>query len=180
MIYSTGVITTVAGTGVIGHTGDGGAATSAEFRGPAGVAVHVGLLSTTVYVSDTEGQRIRAFTPGGSIDTYAGTYNTAGQSGDGGAATGATLNWPSGISADLLGNLYIADTRNHTIRKVTALTGVITTVAGNTTDGYSGDGGTATSARLHDPKDVIADLGTLGRFFIADTFNYCVRVVGLT
>ncbi len=180
VLDSGGDLTTVAGNGDIGECCDaGGPATSAELREPAGIAVHVGLLSTTVYVADSEDDIIAAFTVGGNISTYAGTVNTPGHGGDGSAATGATLNWPSGISTDELGNLYIADTRNHEIRKVTALTGVITTVAGNGTDGFSGDNGPATSAQLHDPKDVVADLGTLGRIWIADTYNYRIRAVGI-
>ena len=111
--------------------------------------------------------RVRKVTPAGIISTVAGN-GTPDYSGDGGAATSAELNQPAGVAVDGLGNLYIADTSNNRIRKVTPA-GIISTVAGNGTPDYSGDGGTATSAELNQPAGVAVD--GLGNLYIADTSN---------
>ncbi|MDI9319194.1 MAG: T9SS type A sorting domain-containing protein [Phycisphaerales bacterium] len=151
---STGVITTIAGTGTIGFSGDGGAATSAMINNPAGVAVDN---SGNVYFSDQYNQRIRKITAStGNISTIAGT-GAYSYSGDGGAATSATFQNPAGIRVDASGNIFIADLFNHVIRKITASTGAISTVAGTGTAGFSGDGGSATSANLNYPIDVSFD-----------------------
>ncbi len=138
-----GTITTVAGNGTPGYNGDNIAATSAELYWPSGVAVDG---AGTLYIADTINSRIRKVTPAGIITTVAGN-GTSDYSGDSGAATSAELNWPVGVAVDGAGNLYIADTMNNRIRKVTP-GGIITTVAGTGINGYSGDGGAATSAEL--------------------------------
>ncbi len=110
----------------------------------------------------------------GIITTVAGN-GTQGYSGDGGSATSASLNGPAGVSVDAEGNIFIADTGNNRIRKVYASTGIITTVAGNGTQGYSGDGGSATSASLNEPAGVSVDAA--GNIYIADTGNNSIRKV---
>ncbi len=166
-----GIITTVAGTTTGGYSGDNGPATSAQLNSPAGIAIDS---SGNLYIADEVNHRIRKITiADGNITTVAGT-TTAGYSGDNGAATSAQLNHPFGVAVDSSGNnLYIADRFNHSIRKVTG--GIITTVAGNTTLGYSGDGGAATSAQLNYPLDVAVD--SSGNIYIADSDNHRVRKV---
>ncbi len=110
-----------------------------------------------VYIGDTYNNRIRKITVStGIISTIAGT-GTSSYSGDGGAATSATLNWPQGIAFDSSGNIYIADTKNHLIRKVTVSTGIISTIAGTGASSYSGDGGDAKSAALYNPYVITLD-----------------------
>ncbi len=148
-----GVITTVAGSGTLGYGGDGGAATAAQLNWPRGVAVDA---AGNVYIADVANHRIRKIDTEGAISTVAGA-GTRGAGGDGGLATAAQLGFPNGVALDAAGNLYIADTNNHRIRKVDAVTGVIATVAGDGTAGYGGDGGLATAAQLRDPWDVALD-----------------------
>jgi sugar lactone lactonase YvrE len=162
-------IETVAGVVALG---DGGAATAASLYYPEGVAVDA---AGNLYIADTANHRIRKVSPTGVITTVAGN-GTYGYSGDGGPATAASLNWPSGVALDAAGNLYIADTFNHRIRKVSP-TGVITTVAGNGTYGYSGDGGAATAASFNRPSGVAVDAA--GNLYIADPFNHRIRKVRL-
>jgi hypothetical protein len=169
---STGDISTVAGNGTAGYSGDGGAATSAELYWPYGVAVD---MSGNIYIADSTNERIRKVTAStGVISTVAGN-GTVGHSGDGGAATSAELDNPHGVAIDGSGNIYIADGYNNRIRKVTVSTGTITTVAGNGTAGYSGDGGAATSAELDWPFGVALD--TSGNIYIGDYNNNRVRKV---
>jgi sugar lactone lactonase YvrE len=163
-----GVITTVAGNGDIGYPGDGGAATNAGLRSSDGVAVDA---TGNLFIADYE--QIRQVGTNGTITTVAG-YGLPGYSGDGGAATSASLNYPAGAAVDASGNLFIADFYNDRIRKVDA-NGIITTVAGNGTQGYSGDGGPATSASLNYPEGVSVD--EIGNLFIADAGNNRVRKV---
>ncbi len=143
----TGLISTIAGTGVQGYGGDGGAATSALLDTPSGIAVDS---AGNVIFSDTVNHRIRKITPGGAISTIAGT-GAGGFSGDGGPATAAKIKSPHGISIDDADNIYIADTDSSAIRKFTD-GGTITTVAGTGQSGYTGDGGLATSAKINKPK----------------------------
>ncbi|MGG3280515.1 S-layer homology domain-containing protein [Paenibacillus solani] len=164
------IISTVAGTGTDGYSGDGGAATSAQLNYSSGVAVDsIGNL----YIADTANHRVRKVDASGKISTIAGT-GTDGYSGDGGPATSASLNKPSGVAIDSIGNLYIADSYNHRIRKVD-VSGEISTVAGTGTDGYSGDGGAATSAQLNYSSGVAVD--SIGNLYIADTVSHRIRKV---
>jgi sugar lactone lactonase YvrE len=165
-----GIITTVAGNGIAGYSGDGGAATSAQLYHPYGVAVDA---AGNLYIADTSNHRIRRVTPGGIITTVAGN-GIAGYSGDGGAATSAQLSYPDGMAVDAAGNLYIADNGNRRIRRVTP-GGIISTVAGNGTRGYSGDGGAAASAQLYAPSGVAVD--AVGNLYIADAGNNRIRRV---
>src|SRR5215208_4674453 len=140
-----GDISTVAGSGIDGDFGDGGVATSAAIRDPLGVAVAA---NGDRYIVDYGSNKVRKVTAAGVISTFAGT-GTAGLSGDGGAATSARLNAPADVAIDAAGNVYIADSGNSRIRKVTPA-GIISTYAG-TISGYSGDGGQASVARLTSP-----------------------------
>ncbi len=152
LAWAQGVISTVAGNGTRGISGDGGAATSAAMNTPLGVAVDA---QGNLYVSDSENHRVRKVTPGGIITTVAGT-GVAGFSGDGGAGVNAGLFRPQGLAVDAAGNLYIADSGNGRVRKLSA-GGTITTVAGNGSPGLSGDGGPATSAAIGTPTAVAVD-----------------------
>lgn len=148
----TGIITTIAGTGTKGYAGDGGVATDALLKKPYGIAVDS---QGNVIFSDSENHRLRQISPSGTITTIAGT-GSGGYNGDGIAATSAQLKKPHGIFIDEYDNIFIADTENHRIRKISGITGLITTVAGDGSGGYSGDGGAATSARINKPTDVFA------------------------
>jgi sugar lactone lactonase YvrE len=165
-----GTITTVAGNGTAGYSGDGSAATSAELNTPNGIAVSS---TGNLYIADTYNNVVREMSAG-TITTVAGN-GTAGYSGDGSAATGAELNYPAAIAFDAAGNFYIADGSNNVIREVTAGNGTITTVAGNGTGGYSGDGGAALSAELNDPAGIVLDSND--DLYIADIFNNRIREV---
>ena len=141
--HATGIITTVAGDGTQGYSGDGGPATAAELSGPSGVAVDS---AGDILIADTGNNRIRKVDHvTGKISTVAGS-GTSGYSGDGGAATAAELNLPINVAVDSAGDIFITDYANSRIRKVDYATGIITTVAGNGTLGFSGDGGPATAA----------------------------------
>jgi sugar lactone lactonase YvrE len=162
-----------AGTyGTCGYGGDGGAATSAQLGNPGDLALDG---AGNLYIADTANNIVRMVDRNGNISTVAGNVDSpAGFSGDHGAATIAQLNAPTGVALDNAGNLYIADENNSRIRKVD-LAGIITTVAGSNQSGYSGDGGLATSAKLHRPLGVRAD--GAGNLFIADSFSNVVRKV---
>ena len=167
-----GVITTVAGNGVAGFSGDGGPGTSASLWNPRGVAVDGG---GNLLIADNFNHRIRwlsAIT--GIITTVAGT-GLQGFSGDGGPGTSASLSLPWGVAVDGGGNVLIADSNNHRVRRVAAGTGVITTVAGNGEEGFNGDGGPGTSASLWYPSGVAVD--GRGNVYIADSGNSCIRRV---
>jgi trimeric autotransporter adhesin len=169
-VTPAGKITTIAGNGEKGYSGDGGKATSARLGPPSGVAVDS---AGNIYIADTHNARIRKVTRTGVITTIAGNGNH-GYSGDGGQAASAQLSWPHSVAVDSSGNLYIADTQNNRIRKVTPA-GLITTVAGDGNEGYDGDGGMATSALLRWPEGLALD--PAGNLFIADTGNNCIRKV---
>ncbi len=167
-VNANGVITTVAGNGNSSYSGDGGAATNASLNRPSGVSVDA---SGNLFIADSDNNRIRKVNAKGVITTAAGNGNY-GYSGDGGAATDAMLRAPQGIAVDATGNLFIADQYNNCIREVST-NGTITTVAGNGTYGYSGDGGVATNATFYYPFGVTLD--ATGNLFIADTFNNRIR-----
>jgi uncharacterized protein (TIGR03437 family) len=204
-----GIITTVAGNGLAGFSGDGGPATSARLASARGVAVDA---SGNLFIADAGNHRIRKVSAAGIITSVTtstpldapisvavdgsgnlfiadglvykvstdGTLTTAAgswtgtSSGDGGPATAARID-PNGVAVDTSGNLFIADMGNHRIRKVSAATGIITTVAGNGNYGFSGDNGPAVSAELYYPGGVAVDAS--GNLFIADNYNYRIRKV---
>ncbi|HEY3760919.1 MAG TPA: immunoglobulin domain-containing protein [Verrucomicrobiae bacterium] len=169
-VATNGIITTVAGGGTDG-LGDGGAATNAELGNPTGIAVDT---SGNLFIADSDNERIREVRTNGIITTVAGN-GSYDYSGDGGLATNAELMYPTGVAVDSLGNLFIADYGSNRIREV-GTNGIITTVAGGGTDGVGdGDGGTATNAELNDPTGVAVD--TSGNLFIADSGNQCIREV---
>lgn len=172
---TTGVISTIAGNGNAGFSGDGGPATSATFNCPTSVAVDG---YGNVYVADLNNQRIRKIVAStGIITTVAGNGND-GYNGDAQPAIQAELNNPSSVAVDSFGNLYIADLNNQRIRKITVKTGIISTIAGNGTVGYYGDGGSAANSELDAPSSV-AVYGN-GDVYIADTLNNCIRKVAAT
>jgi poly(3-hydroxybutyrate) depolymerase/sugar lactone lactonase YvrE len=144
----------------------------AELLSPSAVAVDG---QGNLYIADRQDHRIRKVSPDGSLTTVAGT-GAAGFTGDGGPATAAQLNAPSGLAVDRQGNLFIADSHNHRVRRL-ATDGSITTVAGTGTPGFAGDRGPATAAPLHLPTGVAVD--SQGNLFIADSLNHRVRRVGV-
>ena len=168
----TGNISTWAGTGTQGYNGDNGPATSATMNSPQAIAFD---FDGNGYISDANNSVVRKVSSAtGTIATIAGT-GTAGYSGDSGAAVSAKLNLPQGLVLDSSGNLYIADSQNQRIRKVNSLTGIITTIAGISSAGYTGDGGPAASASLSSPVDV--ELDPAGNLYIADSGNNVVRKI---
>jgi len=227
MVDTSGNITTVAGDGTVGFAGDAGTATSAELNNPAGVAVDSagnlyiadssnnairkvsgGKITTIVgstagtpgfygdggpgtqaqvsnpvavaldaagnlYIADAGNAAIRKLTPDGTISTFAG-QGGAGFGGDGGFANKAQFSNPTGLAFDSAGNLYVADSGNHRIRMI-APNNIITTVAGSSGNGFAGDGGAATKAKLNTPRGVSVD--SARNLYIADTFNNRIRVV---
>ncbi|HKQ76041.1 MAG TPA: hypothetical protein VJ810_20270, partial [Blastocatellia bacterium] len=166
------VITTVAGSGQNGLAGDGGPAVLALLSRPLSIDFDS---AGNLYLTDSDNDVIRKVTPQGVISTVAGTPGQFGFSGDGGLATSALLNFPIGVAVDGAGNIYICDNDNNRIRKVTAATGVISTVAGNGLAGFAGDGGPATAARFSEPQNVAVDKD--GNLYICDAGNHRIRKV---
>ena len=169
-VDASGVITTVAGTGVAGFSGDGGPATAAKLNRPRNVVFDA---SGVLWIADDLNHRVRKVSAGGLITTYAGT-GVAGFSGDGGPATAAQFNQVRDIALDGAGNLYVADEMNSRIRRIDP-GGTITTYAGTGVRGFSGDDGPATSAMLSHPRGVA--VGPDGLLVLADTFNHRIRKV---
>ncbi|MEK7477699.1 MAG: IPT/TIG domain-containing protein, partial [Candidatus Coatesbacteria bacterium] len=168
----TTMISTVAGTGTGGYNGDSIAATLAQLNGPAGVAVDG---SGNIYVAELFGNRVRKVTAlTGQISTVAGT-GVGSYNGDNIAATSAQINTPRFVTVDAAGNLYIGDTGNHRVRKVTAATGLISTVAGTGVAGYNSDAISATVAQLSSP--FAASVDGAGNLYIADFGNFRIRKV---
>ena len=169
-VGTDGIITTFAGTGTAGFSGDGGPAVQAQLNNPNGLAVDA---RGNLYIADTNNRRIRWVGTDGVITTMAGT-GTSGFSGDGGPATLAQVNFPVGVAVDAQGNVYIGDVNNHRVRRV-GTDGVITTMAGTGTSGFSGDGGPATLAQVNGPYGVAVD--AQGNVYIADFGNHRIRRV---
>ena len=168
-VDTAGIITTYAGTGAGGSSGDGGPATAALLQGPLAIALDG---EGNLYIAGRD-DRVRKVDPGGQITTFAGGGPGPGH-GDGGPAVAASLNRPEGLAVDRLGNLYIGEAGANRVRKVDP-SGIITTHAGTGTGGFSGDGGPATSAQLLAPSGVVAD--TAGNLFIVDSSNQRIRSV---
>jgi RHS repeat-associated protein len=168
-VDADGIITTVVGNGTAGYSGDGGPAIDAQIGHPGDIAVDS---EGNLYIMDTDNYRVRKVNLTGIITTVAGN-GTAGYSGDEGPATEARIGYSEGITVDSEGNMYIADMNNHTIRGVDK-NGIITTVAGTGRQGYSGDGGAATRARLSNPHDLV--MSPAGDLFIAN--DHRIRKVG--
>ena len=190
---ATSIISTVAGTGTAGYSGDNGAATSAKLLGPVGVVLDAsGKRSRSVfthqksneltpigntYICDSGNFRVRKITASTSVITTIAGTGTTGYTGNGGAATSATIRGAIGINLDTSSNVYFCDFGNNVIRKITVSTGIITTVAGtgSTSGGYNGDNIQATAATLNGPHDVVLD--GYGNLYVSDRANYRIRKV---
>lgn len=170
VFLGSGTITTIAGNGTAGYTGDNGYAGNAQLNSPSGIAINA---TGDIFIADTGNKVIRRVSIlTGTITTVAGT-GTAGPSGDGGYALSAELNAPQGVAVDALGRLVIADTGNNRVRSVDPVTSVITTVAGNGSAAFSGDGSAAVSASLNQPTAVALDAAD--DIYIADSGNARIR-----
>ncbi len=168
---TTGVITTVVGTGVSGHGGDGGLATAATLAGPRGIAFDgLGRMLIADYTSST----VRQVANNGTITTVAGSVS--GFSGDGGLATAATLSLPESIALDANQNIVISDSNNNRVRRIDATTGIITTIAGNGTATSTGSGGLATAATVDHPFGVVVD--NANSIFVAENGGEYLRRIG--
>jgi sugar lactone lactonase YvrE len=165
-----GIITTVAGTGKAGFSGDGGPATAAQLNRPRNLIVAP---DGALIIADTDNHRIRRVDGAGSITTIAGS-GSAQPAGDGGPATAAGFTDPRDVALDHDGNLYVADTMAHRVRRIDRH-GTVTTVAGTGQPGYTGDHGPAVNALLHEPRGVAVD--PAGDLFMADSSNNRVRWV---
>ena len=169
-IDPAGIISTVAGTGVSGYSGDGGPAIAATFMGITDIAVDT---FGNLFIADFLSDRVRKVDSAGIVTTVAGNGGV-GYSVDGTLAASALLNRPFSVAADNLGNFYLGEYNNNVIRKVNSA-GVLLTVAGNGTWGYSGDGGPATAAEMTAPVAIKVD--AMGDLYFSDNHNYCVRKV---
>jgi sugar lactone lactonase YvrE len=166
----TGNITTIAGNGTQGFSGDNGPATNAQLDSPQGLALDT---ADNLYIADTHNHVIRKLNLAtGILTTIAGT-GSPGFAGDGGPATSAHLDLPTALALDKANNLYFADTRNHRIRRIDATTGIITTTAGTGTQGFSGDNGPAIFAAIDSPAGLALD--TANNLYFADTHNHRIR-----
>ncbi|MGD1095611.1 MAG: hypothetical protein ABSB35_26900 [Bryobacteraceae bacterium] len=171
-VVTSGTISTIAGNGLFGFSGDGGAATSAMLAGAWSLTVDS---SGNVYVADLQNYRIRKIS-GTTISTIAGN-GLYSYSGDGGLAATSEMNAPHAVAVDAKGNVYVADTNNDGVRAITPQ-GLIYTLAGDSAPGYGGDNGPSGSAQLNHPQGVAVDAA--GNVYIADTINERVRVVSPT
>ena len=169
---SNGVISTVAGSGLYAYTGDGGLATAAGLNGPMGLALDA---SGNLYIADSGNHVVRIVTPGGVINTFAGD-GYLGDSGDGGLAVNAQLASPYGLAVDASGDVYISDSGASRIRMVTP-GGVIVTIAGTGSAGYSGDGGPGVKAQLRRVAGIALD--AQGDLYVTDQGNNVIRMLQL-
>ena len=166
------IITTFAGNGSNGFSGDNGLATLAKIGLTGRIAIDI---NSNLFIADTYNDRIRKIdATTGIITTVAGT-GTAGYNGDGALATVSQLNKPFGVAIDPSGNIYIADGANNRIRKISAATGIISTVAGNGTAGYNGDNISAITAQINSANSVCIDNG--GNIYFSDQNNHRIRKV---
>jgi sugar lactone lactonase YvrE len=172
---TTGTISTIAGTGTPGFSGDSISATSAQLNLPTALALDA---NQNLYIADTANHRIRRIDAATGIITTIVGNGTQGFSGDTGLATSANIDSPTGIALDNANNLYLADTHNHRIRRIDAATGIITTIAGTGTPGFSGDTADATSATLAFPHGLTLDAN--GNLYLADTANHRIRRIDST
>jgi sugar lactone lactonase YvrE len=163
-----GTLVLIAGNGTQGFAGDGASATAAELNQPQSVAIDA---AGTLYIADTGNQRIRSVA-GGIITTFAGT-GVATYAGDNGPATAAAFHTPTALAIDPAGALLICDTGNDRVRRIAA--GIVTTIAGNGSQGFSGDGAAATAAQLDSPSGIAA--APDGRILFADTHNDRIRLI---
>jgi hypothetical protein len=163
------IITTIAGGGAT-VPGDGGAATDCGLNGPIGVAVDA---AGNIYIGERDNNRVRKVTPAGIVTTIGGG-TSLGYDGDNGPATDAKMEGPAGIAVDVMGNVYFSDVGNNCVRKINTA-GIITTVAGNGTIGFSGDNGPATAAQMYQPEGVAVDHA--GNLYISDYLNDRIRKV---
>ena len=172
-VDADGAVAVIAGTGTQGFSGDGGPAAAAQLSRPYGVAADA---AGNLYIADRSSHIIRKVdATAGSIATIAGARTGGGFSGDGGAASAAQFSSPTSLAVDDAGNLYIADSYNHRVRKVDAASGNISTIAGTGTQGFSGDGGPAAAAQLSFPYGTAVD--GAGNLYIADKENQRIRKV---
>ncbi len=169
MVSKTGIITTVAGNGSSVFS-DNGPATQTQLNGPRGLVLDG---AGNLYIADAGNARIRKVSADGTMSTVAGN-GSQGYSGDGGAATAAQLDYPTGVAVDSAGNLFIADANNNVIRKVDT-SGTVTTIAGNGSYSYSGDGGLSVAATFSEPEGIT--VGPDGTIYIADSGNNAIRVL---
>lgn len=166
----TGIISTLAGTGEQGMSGDDGLAVRAQLNGPTGLAMgQDGML----FIADSGNHRIRRLDRAQQVIVTVAGSGQAGEAGDGALGIHAELNGPSGVVVDANGHLLIADTMNNRVRRVDVGSGVITTVAGTGAEGFDGDGGSATLARLMQPSGIT--VGADGAVYLSDTFNNRIR-----
>ncbi len=168
----SGIISTVAGSGIMAFGGDGGPATSATMHSPTGITLDD---TGNLYIVDYNNNRVRKVNTSGVINTIAGSGLYPGSTGDGGLADTATLNHPWDIAIDSLGNIYVSQNGDHRIRKINPF-GFISTICGDGTSGFTGDGGPSTAARVYFPKGIVCDKA--GNVYFADEDNFRVRKIG--
>jgi sugar lactone lactonase YvrE len=166
---TNGTLSLLSGSTVGGYGGDGGIASSAALNGVQSLAFDA---ADNLYIADTKNQRIRKINASGVITTVAGNGN-AGYSGDGGAAIAAELNFPRAVAVDMAGDLFITDSSNNRVRKVSASSGLISTIAGTGVAGFAGDGGIATVAELNFPTSMAIDPS--GTLYVLDSNNNRIR-----
>ncbi len=174
-VNKQGIINSIIGNGIEGYSGDGGPASAAEISNTIGVVLDD---TGNIYIADQWNNVVRKIDKAGIISTFAGGGSNAGNDGygDGGPATGASMYYPFGLATDHAGNVYIVEWGNNRIRKVDA-SGIISTIAGITTAGYSGDGGPATAAEIDEPFGIAVD--TLGNVYFGDSYNNRVRKIDI-